>query len=166
MNVVLLRYNMLLVCATVFLTLAIGVAYVYLSSASDAATRTITENTNKAQSYNETKAKADEFSAQLADAKTTMDAQISYSKALIGIAQAMPEGTALTGLELTEKSFGTPIELTFNVRNEATARTLLAQLEAAPTISAAKRGDITLLTDSEYEFSMKVTMTLTKELAQ
>lgn len=165
MNVIISRYNVMLLCATVFLALAIGVAQVYLKTASDAADQTIADNANKAQAYASTKLEADAFRSQLSDAKTTMDGQISYSKALLAIAAAMPSGASLKALQLNDKSFGIPIKLTFTVDDEATARALLQDLEASPAISGVTRGNVSLQTGSD-KFDLDVTMTLTKELAQ
>ncbi len=166
MNVLLLRYNILLICASIFLTLAIGFSYVYLSSVSSTADGTIADNNNKALSYNTVKTQADAFTSQLSDASATMDAQISYSKAILSLSNAMPNGSSLSTLKLDSTSFSTPIQLTFNIADEATAIRLLEQLEASPVISNVSRGDVTLQATGRYQFSMDVTLTLDKELAQ
>lgn len=165
MNVLLLRYNLLLIAASVFLTLAIAVSYVYLSSVSRSADATVADNNQKAMAYSDVKAKADAFSAQLNDARTTLDGQISYSKALLSIANAMPSGSSLNTVKLDSTSFGTPLQLTFNIESEDIARRLLRQLEDSPVISNVSRGDVTIQTNNEYPYSMPVTLTLTKEVA-
>lgn len=165
MNVLLMRYNTLLLIAAIFLTIAIGVSYVYLSSVSKSADITVADNELKARAYTDVRAKADAFSMQLNDARTTLDSQISYSKALLSIASAMPDGSSLNALKLDSTSFTAPLQLTFNIEDEQTAIRLLKQLEASPVISNVTRGDVTTQTNNVYPYSMPVTLTLSKELA-
>ena len=168
MNVVLLRYNITLLFASLFLVGAIGVAYTFLMNSASIAEKTIAENVAKESSYTKVKQSADLFRSTLADAKTTLDSRTNYSRALISIANAMPEESALSTLELNKESFDKPIKLQFFVKDESGARLLLRKLEDSPVISGVTRGnvDIQSTQQARFPFAIDVTLTISKEAAR
>lgn len=165
MNTVLLRYNITLLFASLFLVGAIGVAYTFLMNSASIAEKTIAENTTKESSYAAVKQSADSFRSAIADTKATLDSRTNYSRALISLANAMPEESALSTLDLKSESFGVPIKLQFFVKDESGARLLLRRLEDSPVISGVSRGNINIQSQeaARYPLAIDVTLTISKE---
>lgn len=164
-NVVLVRYNILIVAAVLFLTSAVGFAYFFLENSRQLAENIIEENVTKAGSYAKIKADADAFNAEVAGAKSILDSQTSYAKAALAISSRLPEGTALSKLELTEQSFSTPLLLTINIRDEQAAAQLLSNFSSSPLFSNVAKGKISVGSGS-YPYTMELTVTMSKAAAQ
>ena len=164
-NVLLLRYNMILGFGIIFLALAIGVAYFFLMTSKQAAETTITDNAQKEGSYAEVKTQAENFRTQLSTAKSILDGQINYAKAALVIAKLLPEGTALNSLKLDETSFTTPLLLTVNIHDEAAAAQLLKNFKSSPLFSNVTKGKISV-GQGNYPYIMELTVTMSKEAAK
>jgi len=164
-NVVLVRYNLIILLTTAFLFAALGYAYLFLSNAQQAATNSINENAQKEGSYATVKAEADSFRAELANAKSILDGQTSYAKAALNIAKLLPEGTALNELKLNEQSFSTPLILTVNVANEQAASQLIKNFKESPFFTGVTKNKISVGT-GEYPYIMEITVTMSKEAAK
>ncbi len=163
-NVLLARYNLLIGAALLFLALACGFSYIFLMNAKASAETTIQENTQKESTYNDVKNEAEAFRTQLSDAKTIFDEQISYSKAALNLASLFPDGTAIDKLELNASSFTTPTSYNVKVKGEQEARNLLNNLQTSPFVTGVTQGNIAIIT-GDYNYTLEVTFTLTKEAA-
>jgi Tfp pilus assembly protein PilN len=112
MNVILVRYKLLIALALVFIGAALYVSYTVLDSTMASAEKRIQANDLKADVYKDTKQQVDELSAKLNESKTILDQEIRYSQALVKIGQLMPAGTVLGDLTLSTASFnGLPLEI-------------------------------------------------------
>lgn len=165
-NVLLLRYNFLLIGIIVFLGLAIAFTYYYLSMSLDAANQTIANNAQKETSYSTTKTEAEKFRAQLSESKAVFDGQISYSAALINIAHLIPDGAVISTLELGETSFSTPLILNVNVKGKFQAATVRDNFKNSPLFSNVTIGTVKKGTVTGYPYSIEVTVNMTKEAAK
>ena len=164
-NVLLLRYNTMLVLGVVFLSLAMAVSYFFLMTSKQVAEKTIHDNTQKASSYIEVENQADSFRAQLLNSKNILDGQVSYAKAALAIAKLLPDGTALSNLNLDEKSFTLPLILTVNIKDEAAAAQLVDNFQKSPLFSKVTKGKISVGQDA-YPYIMELTVTMSKEAAK
>ena len=166
-NTILLRYNIILVIAILFLFGAIVLVYAFLMNIQTTAEQTIAENQAREQTYAEVKSRAQTFQAQLSDAKSIFDSEISYSRALVNYATLFPEGTALTELKLTAASFTAPVDLSVKISGRTAAAALVSSFENSPYISNFKRNKISINNaDPNYPYTMEVTFTLSKDIAQ
>ena len=165
LNIVLVRYNFMLVFFIVFLFACLGFAYYYLSTAHQLAENAISENTQKESDYATIKTEADTFRSELATAKTILDDQVSYAKAALNISKLLPDGTSLNSLRLDEKSFSTPLVLTVNIANEQAAIELLNNFRNSPLFSNVTKGKITVASGA-YPYAMELTVTMSKAAAQ
>lgn len=111
-NTLLLRYNIALVAAVIFMMLAFGFTYFYLNVSDNTAQASIQENQQKEASYATTKHQAAEFQKNLAAAKQIFSSQVNYSQLTVRIAQALPHGVVLQSLALDPSTFGKPTTLT------------------------------------------------------
>lgn len=164
-NVVLVRYNVLIIASAIFLASATGFAYFFLVNSKQLAENTIQENASKEGSYAEIKTKADAFKSELASAKSILDSQTSYAKAALAISRLLPEGTSIDKLEINEQSFATPLLLTVNIRDEQAAAQLLKSFSSSPLFSNVAKGKISIGT-GQYPYAMELTITMSKAAAQ
>jgi len=165
-NVLLLRYNFLLIGVVVFLGLAVSFTYYYLGNSLQAANDTIAANAQREGTYSSTKAQADAFRSQLGDAKAVFDSQVDYSAALINIAHQIPDGAVITDLQLSEASFTTPLILDVNVKGKEQAAAVRDNFQNSPLFSGVKIGTVKKGTVNGYPYSIEVTVTLSKEAAK
>ncbi|HET8884056.1 MAG TPA: PilN domain-containing protein [Candidatus Saccharimonadales bacterium] len=167
-NSLLLRYNIFLLGALVFLGLAIGVTYVYLTSAKTNAEQLINENEAKASSYASVAAKAERLKGNLATAKQILDKEVTYSKAILAIAKLVPNGVVLQSLDLDSQTFGTPttliaeaksVEAAINLKNSFQNSSLFSNVHFE---SIASGGNDNV----EYPVTVSLNVTISKDAAK
>lgn len=107
-NTLLVRYNILLLGVVIFMLLAIGFVYIYLSNAKNNSQVVIDENTTKVSSFAPIAEQASTFRSNLATAKQILDREVVYSKVIVEVARLMPRGTVLDNLSLDAATFGKP----------------------------------------------------------
>lgn len=164
-NTILVRYNVVMLIASVFMAIAISIVYVFLISIRTSAENAIADNQTREQSYAEVKSQAQAFNQELADAKTILDSEVSYSKALVEYAKLFPEGTAVNAITLSEATFGAPIEETVRITGEEAAQALIQSMTSSPFVSGFERKSIAITDDNTYPYTMTISFTLSKEIA-
>ena len=164
-NVILLRYNVLAVVAFIFLSIVLGIAYFYLANTKKQAEDSIAINASKESSYAKTKADAQVFRTELADAKSILSEEITYAKAALNIARMLPEGTSLDKVSINKESFTKPLDLTVNIKGEDQAVKLINNFERSPLFSQVKKGKISI-GSSKYPYVMNLTVMMSKEAAK
>lgn len=164
-NTVLLRYNVILIIATLFLAGAIAVVYVFLTTIKASAEQSISDNVVKEQSYASVKAEAEAFKTSLSDAKAILSDETSYSRALVRYAQLFPEGTAINTMELSSTSFSAPQNVSVKITGQSAAQALISSMNKSPYVTDFSRKSITISQDDAYPYTMEVTFTLKKEIA-
>lgn len=115
-NVLLMRYIAILLVATTTLGGLVAGSYIVLNSARDSAQIKVNENQQRVAEYNSIKSRADSFRSDLSTAKSIMAQDISFSKLLYKIADAVPENVVLDGLVLDPKTFGTRVTISASAR--------------------------------------------------
>lgn len=163
-NVLLLRYNFLVLAALLFLVVGLGAVYVYLTAQKQAAEATISDNTQREGAFKTVKEDAAQFQNELKSAKTILDSQVSYSQAFIRISALMPDGTALKDkLDLTETILAAPITMTVKIKNEAAAQTLLNTFKASKYVKNIVKNSIGI-GSGDFPYTMDVTIVFKKEI--
>src|SRR5262245_15442644 len=94
-NSLLIRYNFLLLGALAFLMLAIGIVYVYLTSAKASDEKTIKDNQSNVAGFASVEEQAQIFRNNLSVAKLILDKEVNYTKVILSIAKVLPAGTIL-----------------------------------------------------------------------
>jgi len=105
MNVLLVRYIVILGSAMIFLALACMTTYYLLNMNKTVETSTPKTTTPIIQNQSNT------FSSDLATARNILDQQVGYGDIITGIAAALPSGAIINSLSLNDSSFGTPTDL-------------------------------------------------------
>jgi Tfp pilus assembly protein PilN len=106
MNVILLRYIMMLIGGIVLLSVLIGGSYVVLTTARSDAQSKVNENRTNLAKYSNLKTQADAFRSDLSTAKTIFDKEIQYSKLIYKIADIIPRNVVLDSLTLDPSKVG------------------------------------------------------------
>ena len=165
-NRLLLRYNILLLVALTFLAAAIGFVYIYLGSAKISAETAIQANIAKVGDYSAVEAEAGAFRQDLANAKTILDNDVTYTKVILGIAKVLPPGVVLDTLSLDSTTFGTPTTLTANVSNYATVLALKDSLQQSDLFSDVSLQTISNDGSGSYPLSATLSVTIRKDAAR
>jgi len=161
-NSLLLRYNTLLVGAAGFTALALIVTYLYLSTAQAGAQATISENKDKVKSYAQVESQAQLFRTNLATAKQILDRDVAYTKIVVAIAQLLPAGTVLQGLNLNSQTFGTETVLAAQVKDYDAALRLKDSLQSSNLLSNVHFQSITAGAPGAYPITVNLLVTIKK----
>lgn len=165
-NTLLVRYNLFLVGALVFMMIAIGIVYVYLSNTKAGAEQVIAENKAKVADYVTVETQAKEFRTNLQTAKQILDQEVNYSKVVLEFASLMPAGTILETLTLDSATFGTPITLNAKAKNYESALALKDSFQKSALFTNVHFQSISGGTDPGYAVSVSLNVTIKKEAAK
>jgi len=167
-NVLLLRYNILLVCSVAFLGLATAVTYFYLSTTKASAEQTIRDNEAKETAYSTTKSEATVFRNNLTTAKQILDNEVTYSKVIINIAQLLPSGVVFNNLNLDAGTFGTQTALSLKAKSYDRALALKNAFENSPMFTGVHFQSITTAESASdgYPISIELNATIKKDAAK
>lgn len=164
-NVLLLNYIIVLVMAFLFLiAVTIGV-YVVLMDTKTRADNLIKENQAKTSSFNTVQAQAKTLQASLQTAKTILDKEVVYSKIILGIAAAMPDGVVIDILSLNPSTLGTPTTLQIFAKTNEAALELKKRFQQSALFSDVSFTLITSNTGStagDYPVNATLKLTINK----
>lgn len=163
-NLLLVRYNILMIGALLFTLAAIAVVYIYLANTKAANELTITENRKKVGEYSTVEAQAAEFRAHLATAKEILDKELIYTKVVLQIARLIPSGVVIDSLSLDPKTFGTETVMTAHCK---TADGPTAVKESFQNTTLFSNVHFQTLTNTEgdttgYPYTVTIALTMNK----
>lgn len=167
-NTLLIRYNVFLVGALLFLGIALGVVYFYLTNSKATAEKTTQENQAKVSSYAKVQGDAEAFRSSLSTAKQVLDKEITYTKTVTTIARLMPSGTILQNLNLDAANFGTPITFVFQAKDYKTALAIKDTFQTSPLFSDVHLQSINFASDgsSGYPYTVNLSLIISKDAAK
>ncbi len=159
MNVILLRYIVIIIASAIFLVLACAVTYYYLNADKTSANKPANNNTNSS-----IQDQSNSFRTNLATTKNILDQQISYSDALTGIGAVLPVGAVLDTLTLTDSSFGTTLNLQINAKTANIETKLKENIKNSALFSNYSYQSTTTNSNgqSEYPFTINISVTINK----
>lgn len=105
MNVLLLRYNVLVLITLGFLVATCAVFFFILQNAQANATSTSSVNTATAASYAEVRADAADYKNNLTIASQILNNSVNYSSFIFSVAQVLPSGAVIDNITLSSSSF-------------------------------------------------------------
>ncbi len=114
MNVLLLRYNLLVLGALGLLAAICLLFYVILQSTQSNAQSTTNDNSVKAESYASVRIAADEYRNNLSIASKVLDNGVIYTSFIFDLSKILPSGVVLEGINLSATDFGN--QTTFTAR--------------------------------------------------
>lgn len=116
-NVLLMRYIAILVVAITTLGGLVTGSYFVLNTARDSAQAKVNENQQRVAEYSSIKASADSFRSDLSTVKTILQQDISFSKLVYKIADAVPSNVVLDSLTLDPNTFGTRMTISASAKS-------------------------------------------------
>lgn len=166
-NGLLLRYGLLLVAAMLFLLVAFGITYYALTQISRQADETKQSNEQEAIGYATTQSAATKLRSDLTTAKTLFDNETLYSKVLVRFSGLLPEGAAVTSLDLNEESFSKPVAIDIAIKNKTAAEKLESNFKESPYITSVTLKDISTNQDSKsYPYTAALEFTLDRSIGR
>jgi len=161
-NVMLVRYTLVILFAFVFLALLLAGSYVVLAQTKQSAETLISANDTKAEVYSTTKAQVDALSSSLSETRTILDQEILYSNVLMNIGQQMTPGTVLEKVSLDATNFtGTPIALKAYAKDNAAAVALREKFQSSPFFSGVNFESVSEAGSGVAGYPTSVSLTLT-----
>lgn len=168
-NVLLLRYNVLLLGAIIFLVVAVSITYLQLTNTKVLAQTNIAQNNDKSSSFIPVKNQADQFRTNLATAKQILDREVTYTKVVLAIAKVLPSGVVLENLSLDAQTFGTSTTLVAHAKDYSRALALKESFQTSSLFSdvhfdSIASGDST--SNAEYPVTVNMNVTIIKDAAK
>lgn len=167
-NVDLIRYVIVFCFATLFLAAITGGMYLILKDSKTNAETLIQTTQTKTTAYSSVQTQADSFKTNLATAKSILDQQVSYSKIIMGIGQALPAGVILDKIAITNDTIGTPISLQGHAKTNASAMKVVDSFRNSPLFSNVSIGSVEQTGTSnlpEYPWSVTINITISRGAA-
>lgn len=168
-NALLIRYNIALLGAGIFLGIALTVVYVYLGTAKANSEQIISDNKVKASGYAAVESEANIFRGNLGIAKQILGSEVTYSKVILAIASILPAGTTLDKLSLDSTTFGTPTTLSAQAKSYETALALKDAFQKSALFTDVHFQSIISNTGSQsgaYPFTVNLDVTIKKDAAK
>lgn len=165
-NTLLLRYNIFLVCILAFVLVSLVVVYFYLNNTRQSALALKADNDAHVASYAKTTSEADTFRNSLAQAKSILDQEVTYSKTILALAHQMPSGVVLDTLDLDATTFGTPTTLALKARDQNSMLAAKDAFNKSPLFSNVHFLSLTTSNDATYPVSANLAITISKDAAK
>lgn len=160
MNVLLLRYILIVTIAAGFLALLLFGSLFLLDQTKQSAQTLIDANDTQAAAYSSTQAELKTLSEDLTAAKTILDNEVFYSTALTKLGQLMPAGTVIGELNLNQAAFSQPTELKVYATSSSELATLRSVLQQSPLLRSVTFQRIAESGDGIEGYPVSVTVSL------
>lgn len=127
-NVYIANYTLIIVLAFVLIGIAFYSSYLFMEVTEENAKTVIESNDTKAGVYSQTKQDVDTLNSQLSGAKSILDQEIRYSQVLTKIGAALPTGTVISNLDVSNSNFqGTPVDIVIYAKSAESAAVIQSQ---------------------------------------
>lgn len=160
-NLLLLRYNILLIIAILFAFGAVGFSYFYLASTKASAETTIADNKSQVSGYTSVESEAASFKQSLANAKQILDSDITYTKVILEISSLLPSGVVLNNLSLDSSQFGKPTVFSAKAKDYSDVLALKSALQSSSLFSDVSIQTISNSTSAQDEYPLDVSLSVT-----
>lgn len=167
-NVLLWRYCVIsLVLGFLLIAATVGI-YFIMAHAKSAAEQTIETGNNRARQYQKVQQDYDSFSKNLKIAKAILDKDVRYSNIALKIAQAMPSGTILQTLTLSNKTLGSPMTITARGKTYHDALYLKDSFQRSSLFKDVNLASVVAEKDSKdgYPINIVINVTIVPEVAK
>jgi Tfp pilus assembly protein PilN len=168
-NILLLRYNLLLVGAAAFLIVAVGITYIQLTNIKDSAERNISLNNEKSSDFAPISTQAEAFRTNLGTAKQILNREVTYTNVVLAIAKVLPSGVVLEDLSLDAQTFGTPTKLIAHAKTYEAALALKESFQSSKLFSDVHFDSIATEDNSAapaYPITVTLNVTIIKDVAK
>lgn len=160
-NVILLRYIIIMLCAVVVLAGLMTGAFVVLNTSRTSAETKVAENQQRVSDYASIKTRADSFRADLSTAKTILDSNVSFTKLIYRIAGIVPPNVVLDGLTLDPKVLGSETTVNAEAKTFADATKLKNALNQNSDIFSGVQLQSVTIGDNATPYPVKIVLSVT-----
>lgn len=161
-NTIILSYIFMTLAGFVILGLLSAGVYVTLSVTRNDAQKRVSSNQADIAQYQPVQDQANAFRTNLTTAKQILDKEVVYSKLILKIASAVPQGVILDNLNLSPDTIGKPITIQASARSYDAALALKSKFQDQPDLFSDVHFDsINDQENSTSGYSVSVTLALT-----
>lgn len=166
-NVILVRYIIIVGFAFVFLAgISVG-AYMLLTTIKNNAQAIIDSNQTKANQFGTVQEDASALKTSLTSAKTLFDQEINYPKILTTLGSLVPDGVVIEKLTLNAQTLALPFDIQTYAKTPDDAAALQAALEGSPLFSGVSMKSLSSTNGlADYPVNAVITATINKEAAR
>ncbi len=167
-NLLLVRYNLLMIGALIFTLASMAILYFYLGNSKAGAELTIADNKTKVGEYAVVETKAAEFRSHLTTAKQILNQEVTYTKTVLQIAHLIPAGVVIDTLALDQKTFGTATVISAHCKTPEAATALKSSFQGSPLLSNVHFESITVNENDStgYPYTVGLNITINKVAIQ
>lgn len=166
-NVILLRYIMILLGAIVFLGLFMVGIYLILTSINAASETAINTSNDSSSGTGSVKTQTEVLKASLDSAKSVIQSEVRYTKLITTIAGLVPKGVILDKLSLNPQTIGAATTLQAYATNTDTAISLKDAFQSSPLFSNVSIQTISSTTGTaNYPVNIVLSVTINPGAAQ
>lgn len=165
MNIVLLRYNVMVLSGVVIMSLFCLTFYFVLSTNQSTYLSTSNSNKNKAADYESVRKAAEAYKNNLLIAKSIFASAVSYTDVINSITKLIPDGVVLDSLNLSESTFGQQNSFSAHAKTYASAAKLKQNFQSSDLFSNVYFQNLTVSSDdsgSAYPVSIVISAILNK----
>jgi len=163
-NVVLLRYNILmLVSVAVLVVICIAFYFILTISQASAVSRN-TENSSKASSFQEVRTAADEYRSNLSVANSVLSNSVNYTTVIFEITKLLPSGVVLDTISLSASDFGKQMVFATHAKSYSHATQLKESFQSSKLFSNVYFQNITDTSSPDSNEAYPVAVTLSAQL--
>ncbi len=137
-NSILRRYIELFLLSAAILALLVAGSYYYLKRQEKNIQQTADLNKQKLQELEPVQEEAQQLAATMETITALLARDVSFSQMLRDIGKLMPQGSSLTGLELSGVDSQAPLSISAQIENEQTAAVLRNNLAASNLFEKAE----------------------------
>lgn len=168
-NVILLRYNFILVAVLIAICTIYALLYLGLTRNQSEATTNKGENEKLASAYSKARVESEEYSRNLATARTILDNTIAYTSLISAITESVPSGVVLDTLSLKAESIGQPTVFSARAKSYAKAIELKERFQKSKVFSnvflqSVQEGSDGGGSSSGYPYSVTISATINRDL--
>lgn len=165
MNVVLLRYNIVVLASIAVLALFCLTFFLILKNSQTVAVSTKNDNSGKAASYANVRKEAEEYRNNLTVAKSIFASAITYTEILNSITKLIPSGVVLDSLNISDSTFGQQNSFSAHAKSYVAATKLKENFQSSKLFSNVYFQSLTASnspSDSSYPVSVVISAKLNR----
>lgn len=169
-NVLLFRYNLLIITGLAGLALICGAFYVVLSMNESSSVTKSNDNSSRAAAYSDVQKAANEYKQNLTVASQILNNSVNYTSVVFAITKLLPQGVVLDSINLKAADFGQQTTFSAHAKSYAQATQLKENFQKSDIFTNVYFQNITEAADAQtggaYPFAVELSAKLNKTAMQ
>lgn len=160
-NTTLRRYLELFIALLVIVVAALVSSYYFLSAQKANEQSIVDAEKSRVAELEPVQKQAEQLSATINTIASLSSRDVAFSNLLVQIGGLMPEGSVLTGLQFSIEDYDSPLVISAQIESEATAATLLKNLQSSDLFESAEIKTVSKNEEPEVAAAPQTTETTT-----